>query len=81
MEAADMADEETKRDYPYLRLARTRFLNFVFKGARPLGISWKDFYERRACQNVFNANATIAANTIDRSKGQRLPDPNGGRPP
>lgn len=48
-----MADEETKRDYPYLRSARTWFLDFLFRGARPLGMSWKDFYEsRRAARNL-----------------------------
>lgn len=43
-----MADAGMKHDYPYLRSARTRFLNFVFKRARPLGVSWKDFYESAA---------------------------------
>lgn len=43
-----MADAGMKRDYPYLRSACARFLNFVFKGSRPLGVSWKDFYESAA---------------------------------
>jgi hypothetical protein len=45
MEAAAMTNAEMKRGCPYLRSGRARFLNFVFKGARPLGVSWKDFYE------------------------------------
>ncbi|AGK59914.1 hypothetical protein HYPDE_41228 [Hyphomicrobium denitrificans 1NES1] len=47
-----MADMEAKCDYPYLLSTRTRFLNFVFKGARPLGMSWKEFNGRREQREI-----------------------------